>query len=190
MTQLIENSKLLSKEAIIQVDSLFKKLRREVERLNYDLDKKVFQFPKLPKLLTESTCFYLIEEKMILKDIVFDKLGPGEVFLKKDKAQPSDLMIEIGDKKFPIEIKATASESRFSYLTENDVNAFILIFMDYYYYYQKGQPFVCVYPILNVSDYSLAPKTKKHILKFVQNHNIAPQRIDLNKLFQKWNKLT
>lgn len=186
MEELVVNSKLLTRKGIIQVDSVFKKLRNVVESFNKDLGIPAFQFPKLPQLLTESTCRYLLEERRILRDIHFDALGSGEVFIKKKKAKPSDLTMEIEEEKFPVEIKATASETRFSYLTENDVNAYILIFMDYYYYFQKGQPFICVYPILNVRDYSLTPKTKKNLLTFVKDQNIEPERIDIEQLFQDW----
>ena len=188
MEGLVENSNLLTRKGIIQVDSVFKKLRSVVESFNKDLGIPAFQFPKLPKLLTESTCRYLLEERRILKDIHFDTLSSGEVFIKKEKAQPSDLTMEIEDDKFPVEIKATASESRFSYLTENDVNAYILIFMDYYYYFQKDQPYVCLYPIFNVRDYSLAPKTKKNLLTFVKAQNIEVERVDIDQLFQDWSK--
>jgi len=186
MEELVVNSNLLTRKGIIEVDSVFKKLRSVVESFNEDLGIPAFQFPKLPKLLTESTCRYLLEERRILRDIHFDALGSGEVFIKKRKAQPSDLTMEIEGEKFPVEIKATASEKRFSYLTENDINAYILIFMDYYYYFQNGQSFICVYQILNVRDYGLTPKTKKNLLTFVKDQNIKPERIDIDQLFQDW----
>ena len=72
MEELVVNSNLLTRKGIIQVDSVFKKLRSVVENFNEDLGIPAFQFPKLPNLLTESTCHYLLEEKRILRDIHFN----------------------------------------------------------------------------------------------------------------------
>ena len=95
----------------------FRDLFHRRPKLIYDL--------RIPEDISISTIFYLLQDKF--------KIGVDQLFIPINQQRPDLVYLPLNATEISIEIKATQKQ-RFTSLTKKDINADLLIWMDYFDY--------------------------------------------------------
>lgn len=167
--------KILSKETIKELIVLLKQVFLYIQELKEkESCASYIQYPKIPKVLSESLCYYFLKEKLILAH-----LSIQEIIINNNIA---DLILKTNGKDIKVEVKATGI-SAFQNLGIKDINADYLIWIHFdSYFFKNSSDSVEIFIIENPSQYFPAPIkiTLKELQKRVPL--VTKQIIDISTL--------